>query len=329
MAQSDVHWADEAEAIKSNKPLKLLLFLFKMLPAFIIHAICFPATFFFLIFSPHARKDARTYQKQLWEFSGGKIPPKISGYRQLLSFSLCLLEKIEGWLGKVKFTRIHYADDDVQELLERLRDGKGAILITSHLGNMELLRSLQDYNTQLCGREVPVVIIMDMKISEQFSQTLKELNPHYSMNVVESTSIGPDSMIYLEEQAERGALIVVAGDRTSAQNRDKVIKKTFLGKEACFPYGVFLIPFLMKMPVYYMFGMRSHFSIFKPKYNVYIEKSLVDCDCPRSERGERISQMCGEFVLKLEKFCMMYPYQWYNFFNFWKQENHVEGDGNA
>ncbi|MCR4578932.1 MAG: hypothetical protein K5681_01150 [Treponema sp.] len=318
--ESDVHWADEKEAISSNKPLKLLLFMFKTIPTFLVHAVCYPVTFFFLIFSPHAKRDALIYQKRLKEFSGGKVPRKISPYRQLLNFSLCVLEKMEGWLGKVNYNRIRYEDDDIEELLGLLREGKGAILLTSHLGNMELMRSLQDYNTQLCGREVPVVIIMDMNVSAQFTQTLKELNPNYSMNVVEASNIGPDSMIYLEEEAEKGALIVIAGDRTSAQNRDKVIRKSFLGKEADFPYGVFLIPALMKIPLYYMFGMRSHMSIFKPKYNVHIEKSLVDFNCPRSEREARISDCCGEFVSKLEKFCMMYPYQWYNFFNFWKEE---------
>ena len=315
----DLHWADEAEAIRSNKPLKLLLFMLKAMPAFLVHAVCYPVAFFYLIFSPHARKDALDYQKQLKEFSGGKVPLIVSPYRQILNFSLCVLEKMEGWLGKVKFSRISYQNDDIQELLERLRRGESAFLITSHLGNMELMRSLQEYNTQLCGREVPVVIIMNMSVSAQFTQTLKELNPHFSMNVVDADNIGPDSMIYLQEEAEKGALIVVAADRTSAQNRNKVIMKPFLGKSAPFPYGVFLITALMKLPLYYMFGMRSHLSIFNPKYNVHIEKSNVDFNCPRSEREKQIENCCGEFVSKLEKFCMMYPYQWYNFFNFWNQ----------
>ena len=317
--ESNVHWADEAEAIKSNKPLKFLLILFKIMPEFLIHLFCYPVAFFFFLFTPHARYDARNYQKRLKEYTGGKVPFRVSAFQQILSFSLCVLEKMEGWLGKVRFDRINYQDDDIEDILNCLRKGNGALLLTSHLGNMELLRSLQDYNTQLCGRVVPVVIVMDMKVSAQFSQTMKEINPNYSLNVVDSSNIGPDSMIYLQEQAEQGALIVIAGDRTSAQNREKVIVKDFLGKPADFPYGVFLLLALMKMPVYFMFGMRSRMSIFNPKYNVHIEKSKVDFNCPRSERDARIKECCGEFVEKLEKFCKLYPYQWYNFFNFWNQ----------
>ena len=87
-SEKTIHWADEAEAIKSNRPLKVLLFLFKIMPAFLVHSLCYPVAFFYLIFSPHARKDARLYQKQLKEFTGGKVPHRVSGYRQILNFSL-------------------------------------------------------------------------------------------------------------------------------------------------------------------------------------------------------------------------------------------------
>ena len=78
-----------------------------------------------------------------------------------------------------------------------------------------------------------------------------------------------------------------------------------------------MIPALVKLPVYFMFGMREKMSIFNPKYNIHIEKSSVDFNCARSEREQNIVQCCEEFVEKLQKFCVMYPYQWYNFFNFW------------
>lgn len=311
------HWSEEKEVIKTNKPLKIILFLLKLLPSAMVHVICYPIAFFYMLFSPHARKFSKVYQKQLKSYTNGETPRVISPFRQILSFSLCLMEKMEGWLGKVSFDRVKLQNDDVGEMTERLKRGESAILMVSHSGNMELMRSMQDYIIGLCGRKIPVVIIMDMSMSENFTQTLKEINPKYSTNVIDASSFGPESMILIQEQIEKGALIVAAGDRTSINNRDKVIEKSFLGREAKFPYGVFLIPALVKLPVYFMFGMREKLSIFNPKYNIYIEKSKADFNCPRSERENQIKKCCGEFVEKLEKFCIMYPYQWYNFFNFW------------
>ena len=325
------HWSEEEEVIKSNRPLKILLLLFKIQPAWLVHTICYPVAFFYVIFSARARESARMYQKQLKQFTDGKAPHKISAYRQILSFSLCLLEKMEGWLGKVKPERVEVQEDDIGEVLDRLKQGKSAFMMASHLGNMELMRSLQDYMSKICGRKVPVVIIMDMDMSQNFSQTLKDINPDYSMNVVDAAHFGPDSIIFIQEQSEQGALIVSTADRTSVHNHDKVIRKAFLGKEASFPYGVFLIPALLKLPVYFMFGMRSRMSIFNPKYKLYMEKASVDFAGGRSlkndgdksskgsNRDEKIEKLCGEYVKTLEKFCIKYPYQWYNFFDFWDQ----------
>ena len=67
-------------------------------------------------------------------------------------------------------------------------------------------------------------------------------------------------------------------------------------------------------PIIHIYFMHR---IIKKEYNIHIEKSKVDFDCPRSEREARINECCGEYVERLEKMCLMYPYQWYNFFNFW------------
>jgi len=311
------HWSEKQEVIKTNKPLKLLLVLFKYTPGFMVRALIYPVSFFYWIFSPETRRVTTIYQKRLREFTGRNIPKRISPYKQILSFSLCVLEKMEGWLGKIKFNKIQYQNDDITSILELLKEGKGAMLITSHLGNMELLRSLSDYNQQLVGREVPVYVVMDMDVNSNFSETLKSVNPRVSFNVISSNEIGPDSIVTLMEAVENGSLVVIAGDRTASNSKEKNLRINFLGKTASFPYGVFLIPALMKVPVYFMFGLRSKLSIFNPKQNVYIEKCHTDFNCPRNERDERIVQCCGEFVARLEKYCILYPYQWYNFFDFW------------
>ena len=318
--ENQLHWADEKEAIKTNKPLKFLLFLFKYFPKPFVRFLVYPVSFFFLRHNDRIKPESLLYQNNLREYTKNESPRVVSAYRQVVSFSFCIIEKMEGWLGLTKFNRVSYCDDDITELLAQLKEGHGAVLITSHLGNMELMRSLSEHNKELVGRDVPVIVIMEVNPNEQFRNTLREVNPKFNMNIVDSKEIGPDTICYLIESVEKGALVILAGDRTSAHTRDKVIVKNFLGKPAQFPYGTFLIPFLMKVPVYYMFGLRFKTSIFNPKYKVYIEKSKINFDCPRSEREAGIENLCSEFIEKIEKFCRMYPYQWYNFFNFWNME---------
>lgn len=320
MKNNEVHWADGKEIVRTSFLLKFTLILLKHIPGFLIRIFIFPVSFCFYLFSIPARRQVRLYQQHLKTFSEGKCPKVIRSFPQILSFSFCIVEKMEGWLGKIKFKQIEYQNDDITNILDDLKQGKGVFIITSHLGNMELMRSLNENNRQLVGRDVPVYVVMDTKISPQFTATLNSINKNVAVNIIDSSSIGPDSMVTLMDAIEEGAMVVIAGDRTSAHNRNKIIKQSFLGEEAPFPYGVFLIPFLLKAPVYYLFGLREKISIFYPKYKFHIEKSAIDFSCGRAKREEMIKECCKEFAEKLEKYCIMYPYQWYNFFNFWNME---------
>ena len=313
-----LHWADEKEVVSSNKPLLLLFSLMKKLPKFIIFTIVWPIALFFYIFSKRGRVESKIYQKQLKTFTNGKIPSKIRPFNQILSFSLCIIEKMEGWFGNYHYNELIVHNDDLSLLQEQLKSGKGALLIGSHLGNIELLRSLSSFGENGVGKNISVTAVMELKSTEQFNKTLKEINPDVDFQVLDPEKIGIDTIATLQEQIENGGLVVITGDRTSSRARTRVIREKFLGKEADFPYGTFVLALLLKAPIYYVFGLRNHTFSIKPRYHIFVEKSEIKINANRSERDKKITELCKEFILKLENYCIKFPYQWYNFYNFWK-----------
>lgn len=315
--EDQLHWADEKEVIKSNKPLLLIFVLMKHLPNCIVYLLIFPIAFFYFVCSKRARLECDLYQKNLRLHTGGCSPRRISAFKQILSFTLCVMEKMEGWLGNIKYDKIICHDDDLNELKTNLENKKGALLLGSHLGNIELLRSLSSFGEHGVSRSIPVTTIIELKATEQFNRTLHEINPDVDFDVIDPSDINPDTIIKLQETIEKGGLVVVAGDRTSARSRDRFIRTKFLGKQADFPYGVFLIAALLKCPVYFCFGLRSKTVTLFPKYHMFVERSKISFNCSRKERESLIRELCDEFVRKLEKFCERFPFQWYNFYNFW------------
>ena len=315
--KKELHWDEEQEIIKSNAPLVILLKLMKKTPKIFIHFLVFPVSFFFYIFSKRPREFSVLYQNKLKEYTNGRIPKRISAYKQIFAFSLCVVEKLEGWLGRFDYDKLIKHDDDLPVILDQLARGKGAFVIGSHLGNMELLRSISSLNTLGVEKRVDVTAIMEMDATSQFNSVLKTVNPNVQMNLINSKEIGPETMCLLEDKINEGGLVFVAADRTSVTARTRVIKHNFLGKEAEFPYGVFMMAALLKVPVYYIFGMRDKSVTLFPKHHIYVEKSTVDLDCARNEREQRINDLCLEYIGKLEKFVQLYPFQWYNFHNFW------------
>lgn len=321
-AENKLHWSEEKEVISNNRPLEFLLWSMKKMPSWVVHSFVYPVSVFYCLFSKRARDDAKLYQTQLKKYleeksETGKTEFKISPLKQIFSFSMCVIEKMEGWLGKVKYENLIKHEDDISELISRLNEGKGALIIGSHLGNMELLRSISNLNNSGTEKDVEVTCLMELQTTQQFNNFLTSINPNAKMNILDSRKIGPDTMDFLQEQLEKGGMVFLAADRTSATSKSRNLREKFLGKEAEFPYGVFLLACLLKVPTYYIFGLREKTISLISKNHIYIEKSNVDFEVGRTKREEKIHEMCREYIEKLEKYIMIYPYQWYNFYNFW------------
>ncbi len=319
------HWADEKETVSSARPIQFLLFLLSKLPQAVVLALAFPVSLFYLLTSRRARRETRRYQKQLRSFSGGTAPRIISPYRQILSFSLCIVEKLEGWLGKMQYDNLIFGGD-IEELRALLESGTGAVLIGSHLGNMELLRSLSSFGRTGVSRNIPVTAIMESNATAQFNKALDEINPNAGFNLIDPADIGPDTIGTLTEQLERGGLVVFAADRTSARARTRCIREPFLGKAADFPYGVFLLTALLNAPTFFVFGLRTKTAALFPRYHMLVERAETAFSGKRSERDAKIRALCREFIGKLEKYCVRFPYQWYNFYDFWLLQNDLKAE---
>ena len=318
-SEKSLHWSEEKEVARSNRPIKFLVWLVKILPFGILAFIALPVSFFYWIFARRARVEAKRYQKNLVAFSNGKSIKRTHTYLQILSFSLTLIEKVAGWCGKASLEKITFHDDDIAELNERLCRGEGVMLIGSHLGNIELLRTLASYNQTSVDKKLPVLAIMDMNVTAQFNQTLASLNPLYGVDLISASDIGVDTVEKLQDCISRGGIVVIAGDRTSAQAPQRNFKKSFLGKHTDFPYGSFFLASILNAPVYFVFALRQRTFMFRPKYDMLIKKSAITFDCGRKERIVRSEKLCEEYVSLLEERCLERPFQWYNFFDFWAE----------
>ena len=317
----DKQWYKEKEQVHTSAPILLTLWLVKVLPLPVVCGIIFPVAFFYYLFSSRARREIRRFQNQMMTFTGGHVPHRISIYRTIFSFSLCLVERIAGWIGKIDEEDIFYNDDDIDDYWENLDKGQGCLLIASHLGNMDLLRSLSTFCRAGVDHVIPVTVIMEIKSSEKFNNVMKGVNEDYEMTAIDPTDITPETIIMLQEKIQNGEIVVITGDRISAHSSNRSIRTKFLGKDAKFPYGVFLIAALLDCPTYFCFGLRDAPVMLRPVNAVYMHRSDIDFNgCSRNEKNERINRLCENYVMTLEKYCMWFPNQWYNFYDFWSEE---------
>lgn len=311
-------WASKKEVIKTSFPIYLTLGMIKFSPKFFTNFIIKCTTLFYFLFNRRAKEECLRYQNQFIKyFSDSKIK-KPNVFKQIEAFAITFLEKMECWVKKNPSVKIQFQEDDVYQLINALNDGKGAFIICSHLGNSEILRNLASNNQIYLKRKIPQVVLMDLSSTKNFTNTIEKINPEFTKNIIDINSINLGTIEVLQETINNGGIVISAGDRISKNINSKFIKADFLGKNARWSYGVFLIAMLLKAPTYFMFGLREKDLGYNRKYNFYITKSSVETNCLRKDRETNIEKLCLEYVKELEEKCKNHPFQWYNFYDFWK-----------
>lgn len=143
--------------------------------------------------------------------------------------------------------------------------------------------------------------------AEQMKQYMQQFENNRSFNII---FIKDDlSHIYeISAALARNELICLHGDRYRPGNR--TMKHKFLGEDALFPAGPFILAAKLKAPVCFVFAFKEtnfhyHFYAYPPR--VY------------DGRGTQgMERMLDEYVEKLEEKLNQYPWQWFNYYDFWK-----------
>jgi len=328
MEETPLHWSQHKEKAAGYWHVKLLLILFRLFPVVILRIIAFPVGFFYFLFSKKGRNESRRFLQRAAPFIANRGTAKkcrspFGPLRHIVSFSLNLIEKLQSWGGKFQFKNIHFQDDDIEKLIHDLESGKGVFVITSHLGNIELLRGLASFNRTGVSRKIPITAVINTRVSEKFTRMLRELNPQSSFDIINAAEIGPHTAIILEEKLAKGEMVTIAGDRTAAGNSNGSVEKlmiSFLGEEAPFSPGIFYMAVLMKAPVYFVFALRRGDLSIKPEYDMHVHKCALSLECSRKERLTQSTLLARSFAELLENYCNQTPFQWYNFYDFWYKE---------
>jgi len=320
-------WNKVNELSKSGRSLSFTLFLVKLFPHAILIKLTKFVSFFYFLFCKNARLISQTYQKNLIEFCKNlpenhkttqikNVPSKPDSYKHICSFAINIVEKIESWCKKNGSNGINFLNDDNENFRQNFNSGKGSLVFVSHLGNIELIRSLVSSGKFDMKADMLMAIIMDQQVTKNFNNMMQEMNSNSAQKIINSNDIGIETISILQETIEKGGLVIIAADRVSPNSPDRTIELPFLGHKAKFPYGPFLIASLLKAPAYFIFSLRNKQLGPDSTYNMNIIEDKTDFNVGRKEREEKILELAANYVHNLEKFCIENPFQWYNFYQY-------------
>ena len=307
------HWSrlEERGAIVG---MKILFVGYRLFGRGVLRVMLFPVITYYFLTSSSARRASRKYLDRVQvtrERIEGKPAKRLSGFRHFLQFGESVLDKAAQWAGVRSEDNVRYvAPDEYEQIISSER---GGVFIGSHLGNLEALRASGGIK-----RKLTVNALVFTRHTPKFMQFLEEANPEAVKHIIQVDTLGPESVIRMQSKIEAREWIAMVADRTSIARSTRSISCDFLGKTAQFPEGPFIVASLLSCPVYFLFCLKKD-----GKHEVYIEKLADPLDLPRATRQERIEEAVMKYAGVLEKHCLTFPYQWYNFFDFW-QKPHAE-----
>ncbi|MGD8118834.1 glycosyltransferase family 2 protein [Vibrio sp. TRT 29B02] len=314
------HWSKRQEQ-GTIFGIKLLLAIYSLLGRKVFNLILKVVIGYYHLVGKDAKQASEIYLSQLKSYAqqhSFELPEKLDSYHHLLSFGHTMLDKLAAWKGdfSVENLTIHG-----QENFQRMVDNKqGVVILGSHLGNIELCRALGRRHSH-----IKINALVFTEHAERFNSVMKAVNPSSELNLIQVSSMGPDTAILLQQKIEQGEWIVIVGDRTSTSKESRSVWADFLGKPAPFPQGPFMLAAILKAPVYLLFGLRDDSSD-KPHFNVYFEPFREQIVLPRKERQAALQQVVQDYAQRLQHYTLQAPLQWYNFFNFWTLSNQQDDD---
>ncbi len=309
--QKPTHWSAMKER-GSMAGIQFLMLVYKLLGKRVFQFFFTPVITYFYITGGAARKATREYWQQIT--ISRQQPPLtpwqlyFKGLRMFYSFGLSILDKFDAWLGKIDLKDIEL---DENAALDELTQAGGAVVLSTHLGNMEICRAI--FSSGENKRKLNVITYNEH--TPTFNNFLKKVNPEAAVNFIHINNFGPDDTIMLKQRIENGEVVVIFADRTSVNNPDSVEFVPFLSKPAPIAIGPFALATIMDCPVYFMACIKDSSS---GRYRTYIEPFAKPQKVPRKERKQYFTQLMSRYADRLSHYCLQEPYQWYNFFDFWR-----------
>jgi predicted LPLAT superfamily acyltransferase len=306
------NWAAVGER-GSLAGMRLTAWVYRFLGPRLAALLILPIVTYFFLTDPPGRRASRRYLDRLHAVPSGDRTlghrPGVSDvFRHYREFAQTTLDRVGFWSGRAADFEIHF--DGAQHFAPLIEAKRGAILLGAHLGSFDALRALAD------RWSITVNIVMSTRHAPRINRVLQELSPKTRARVIEVDPTSSRSVFELKACLERGEFVAVLGDRIGAAPRTRAIEVDFLGHRAPFPPGPFVLASLLDCPVLLMVGLR----IRSGAYRIIAEPLAERITLPRGERVARLHELVQAYAKRLEAYCLMTPFQWFNFYDFWGDE---------
>jgi len=213
---------------------------------------------------------------------------------------------VMGILGK--FEMIASAEDR-QRLVDLTAKGRGLILITGHVGCWQLGMTVLDH---IDASKAVVMYKDDLDVDKHYFEHAKEKKP-LPFDIIDPRSPLGGSLEMMDV-LKKGGILCVMGDRNFGSPRGTV-DVDFMGDDIQVPISAYKLASTMHTPIVVTFSHRT-----RAGYGRIWISRVIDVPQNLGRTAEAYQPYAQSFADGLEEFTKKHPWQFYNFYNMWKEE---------
>lgn len=299
------HWADIGEAGFVGG-MRLLLWIHRWFGRLPFRIALMPVLGYFFIVRGSARRASLEYLERLQHIHApfSRKPGWAIGWRHFLSFADALLDKVLAMGGGFTLDQISMRGQDL--VLPLLEAGRGAVMLTAHVGNLEVCQALAELQPKL-----RLNILVHRGNAEKFNRLLERQGAS-QVRLMEVTDITPATAMELADRVAAGEMLVIAADRLTPGSARRSVAVPFLGAPAHFPQGPFILASLLRCPVFLVFCTQRG-----GRYHIDFERFAERIERVRGAADSGLTPWIARFAERVEQQCAQAPLQWFNFYPFW------------
>ena len=256
---------------------------------------------YFFVFAPRARRCMRDYLRRAL----GREPRAIDRYRQIMTFSTSIHDRIYLLAEHYHLFEVSLQGEPLMN--EVVAAGGGAILMGAHMGSFEVLRWIGEHRAGL-----GLAMTMYEDNARKLNAMLAALAPRNPPEIIAVGHI--DAMLKIRARLDQGAMVGMLADRSFGD--EGVLPVTFLGATAYLPTGPMRAAAMLRRRVIFMLGLYRGGN----RYLVVFEALADFTATPAASRQAAIEAAVTRYAALLEQYCRRYPYNWFNFFDFWQEQ---------
>lgn len=292
--------------------LWLMARLYDLLGRRLSRAILHPIAAYFFVRDRASRGPSRRYLERVWAHPEGRAhlrgrPGFFASYWHYHEFALQMLDRMVLWGQGLSEMRMDHQGSE--HLFALKREGRGGILIGAHLGSFDMPRQLAG------GHGIVLNVVMYTAHAERINRFFESLDPTSRMRVLSPEPGSPSTAFEVKACLDRGEMVGIMGDRLPAGGGDTPVRIDFLGLPMAFPLSPFRLACLLGVPVFLSLCLRKG----DAHYEAVVRPVGKVAKVPRRERDKAAVELARAWVQGLEQACLEHPYQWFNFYDTWKQ----------